>query len=636
MTGRFVAPAIAVFNGLGAIVCALPAAAQDGQPIGSIEVKGNVKTNRTIILNALAAAGIKTGAIYRREMVNDARQRVLAEGYYSDIYIRADLTADKKASITAEVVENPVIQYIRIKGNTKIPADRIKERLSSREGTVINTNTIREDAQLIQRIYRQAGYEAFLSEIEDVFDPRSGTLTFPVTETVVESIEIEGLKKTKGYVVTREMRTKVGDALNINTLKRDLTRIFGTGLFQDVGTPRTEPAEEGKVKLIVPVQEQRTGQIQVGFGYSVAQRLTGTVEVAEQNFQGKGQTVNAAWTVGGTVARNQFELGFSEPWLDRYNTSIGINLYSRFNFRFNRVLSSNATNGQNSNPYFEERRGGSVTLSRPTSEFSRAFTTLRTEGIRANNLQPDYSQLTNDEINNIRGALVQNGDVSSVTLRYLTNTRDNEQDPAAGFYLSPSVEVGSAAFSSQKPRLNPAFISTTETPDVPRVLVDERNQRGGFTKFVVDSRRYFNLSRTPRVTLREPKTVLAVRTLLGTSGGNLAFAEQFFMGGADNLRGFADDRFWGNNLFLTSVELRIPLDRRSGSLTLVTFLDVGDAWGASSLNRENIPGFGQHSGFGPRIGAGFGVRLRTPVGPVRLDLGRGETTRTHFSIGQAF
>ena len=634
MSGRyFIAPAIAVVG--VAVVCPRPAAAQEGQPIGSVEIRGTSATNVDIVRRALDAVGVKEGQIYRREMNDEARRRILDEGYYSDAFLRVELSGDKKANIIVTITENPIIKQVVIRGNRKIASEKIIPKLASKEGNVINTIRLREDAQLIQRIYRQAGYEAFLSELEEVFDPKTGILTFPVTETVVDSIEIDGLKKTKKYVVTREMRTKLGEPLNVNTVRRDLTRILGTGLFADVGSPRTEPTEEGHVKLVIPVQEQRTGQVQVGFGYSVQQRLTGTVELAEQNFQGKGQQVNASWTVGGTVARNQFELGFTEPWLDKHNTSIGLSLYSRFNFRFNRVLSSNATSGSSSNPYYEERRGGAVTLSRPTSEFSRAFTSFRTETIRANNLQPNYNDLTDSEINNIRGALVQNGDVQSVTFRYLTNTRDNEQDPAAGFYVSPSFEVGSSNFKSQKPRLNPAYVSATATPNISRVLVEQRDQRGGFTKFNIDTRRYLNLSKTPRVTLREAKPVLAQRLLLGTAAGNIAFSEQYFMGGADNLRGYADDRFWGNNLFLLATELRLPLEKR-GDFAFVVFADVGDAWGATSLNRENIPGFGQHNKFAPRLGAGIGVRLKTPVGPVRLDLGRGETLRTHFAIGQSF
>jgi outer membrane protein insertion porin family len=153
----------------------------------------------------------------------------------------------------------------------------------------------------------------------------------------------------------------------------------------------------------------------------------------------------------------------------------------------------------------------------------------------------------------------------------------------------------------------------------------------------VDLRNYLSLNgRRATGNLREGKRVLATRMLVGTARGNVAFSEQFFMGGPDNLRGFFDDRFWGNNMFLLSNELRIPFDKQN-QLGGVLFVDIGHAWGAADVNQENIAGFEQQRGFRPRTSFGIGIRVRTPVGPVRLDYGFGDGTgRSHFSIGQAF
>lgn len=623
---------------LPVIFCAPSALAQEGQTVAEVEVRGTVKTLPLVARAAAAGADLKEGTPFTSTAFTEARLRIREIGLYASVFGRTESTADGRLRVVFEVIENPVVKQVVLTGNKSIKTKDLLAKLQTTVDTVRNDVTLNQDLLRIQQEYQQRGFAALVTN-EVGMDPKTGILTIPILETVVESIVIDGIKKTRPSVVTREMRTKVGEPFNRNTIQRDLQRIYNLGLFANVETWRGEDGSDlGQVRLVVPVQEQRTGQVGVSVGYSVRQRLTGTLSLNENNFQGRGQTLNLSWTVGGISSRNQFDLGFTEPWIDKRNTSLSANLYNRFAFRFNRALSSNLTSGTNNDQYYEERQGGSVTIARPLSDFSRAFASFRAENVRANNLQANYDQLTVDEINNIRGSLVSRGNVSSVTLRGVNNTRDNEQDPAGGFYISPALELGTGNYDYQDPEANPAFNIEDPTPGVPRALVRTRNQSGGFTKGNIDLRFYYPLDGKKRdlTDLKKPKSVFASRLLMGTSTGNIGFSEQYFMGGADNLRGYNDDRFWGNNLFLVSTEVRFPLDRKSGTLNGVFFVDIGDAWGANGFNRENIAGFEQHGNFSPRVGFGFGVRVKTPVGPVRLDYGIGETNRTHFSIGQAF
>lgn len=614
-----------------------PAFAQEGQIVAEVEIRGTQKTNPLAARLAATSAGIKEGQPFKSDALAAARQRIREVGLYGAVTGRTETTPDGKLRVIFEVTENAVISQIVITGNKSIPSEELLPLLETKASNVLNTTTLDQDLLKIQRYYQDKGFRAFVTN-EIGIDPKTGILTIPIQETIVEEITIEGLRKTRPYVVTREMKTKPGEPLNLTVLQRDLGRIYNLNLFSDVQNARFEDGSDlGRVKIAIPVQEQRTGQVGVVFGYSVRQRLTGTLELADTNFRGRGQAVNLAWTVGGISSRNQFDIGFTEPWLDKNNTSLSVNLYNRFAFRFNRVLANTATLGTNDDPYFEERQGLSIALGRPLSEFTRVVLGLRTEAVRANNLEANYDTLTPEQIDLIRGALVQDGNVSSMTLRSITNTRDNELDPATGFFFAPSLELGTGSFNYQDPRSNPDYNPALPISDANRkYFVDTRNQRGAFTKANIDLRRYISLDGKRTESLRQPKKVIALRMLAGTAVGNIGFSEQYFIGGADNLRGYADDRFWGNNLFLASAELRVPLDRKSGTISGVLFADVGDAWSASDLNREEIPGFSQHKGFRPNFGFGFGLRIKTPVGPVRLDYGIGETNRTHFAIGQSF
>jgi outer membrane protein insertion porin family len=133
-----------------------------------------------------------------------------------------------------------------------------------------------------------------------------------------------------------------------------------------------------------------------------------------------------------------------------------------------------------------------------------------------------------------------------------------------------------------------------------------------FTKIGADLRQYISLN-GPRKQgdQRSAKRVFAVRLLVGATQNEIPFFEQYFLGGADSLRGYQQDRFWGNNLVLGQAELRIYQGQ----------------------------GLSQHSNFQLEGDYGLGIRLVTPIGPIRVDYAiptTGGSGQTQFSIGQSF
>jgi outer membrane protein insertion porin family len=621
------------------IALATPGFTQDARPVADIVITGLVRTNDESARLVIRGAGVVEGKPFSNDAFTKARAALRDKGLYAEVYARTEDTLDRKIKVVFEIVENPVIGNIVFSGNRSIPNAKLLPLLQTKPGDVLNTKTLAEDITKVRRYYDDQGFNIVVTESYQ-FDPKTGTLTVPLLETVIESIAITGLSKTKDFVVRRELRSKPGDPLNFKLLNDDLTRLLALNIFQ---SPRFENpevgSEVGKVKVTFTMPEQRTAQAGISLGYTAQQRLFGTLNFDEQNLQGKGRGLNLAWTISGGVAQNSYELGFTEPWFDKQNTSLSASLYNRLNFRFNRIMTGSLTQGLTNNQYFEQREGASARLSRPLTadRFTRAFVAARTEQIQANNLQVNYETLTNEQIQNLRGALIQNGDVSALTFGLTSNRVDNPQDPSKGFFFSPSIEVGSSGFNFQKPRLNPDYISSTATPNIPRVLIDSRSQSGAFSKLILDVRKYTNLEK-PRQNLTDTRKVLASRLLIGVATGNISFSEQFFMGGPDNLRGYFNDRFWGNRTFLFSNELRIPFGK-DNPLGGVVFADVGDAWNAMDVNRENIPGFDQHSQFKPQWGFGFGLRITIGgIGKIRLDYGFDQkgTGRSHFSIGQTF
>jgi outer membrane protein insertion porin family len=55
--------------------------------------------------------------------------------------------------------------------------------------------------------------------------------------------------------------------------------------------------------------------------------------------------------------------------------------------------------------------------------------------------------------------------------------------------------------------------------------------------------------------------IFAARVRAGFSSGEIPWAEQYFLGGANTLRGFDDDELEGSEMFLANLELRIPMEK---------------------------------------------------------------------------
>ncbi|MBM3494949.1 MAG: hypothetical protein FJX72_11620 [Armatimonadetes bacterium] len=348
--------------------------------------------------------------------------------------------------------------------------------------------------------------------------------------------------------------------------------------------------------------------VAVFVGYSSRNSLVGGAEIVESNFMGRGQGVSLRWDTGGLANRNSLEAAFTEPWLDSKHTSLSVSAYDKTVYRFAQsIYSTSGVPSSTDSDYYEMHTGAQATLSRPFGEAYRGSVGLRFDNV-------NLPALT---LNPTDAAALQKGPLMAANVRMTHNTRDIDLDPASGGYEIYTLDFGRAD-------LKPIVTSETQAPLVSGVVT--------FQKLQADARRYLSLQGR-RKEPKDRRTTLALRLAGGTTSGTAPFFEQYFVGGAESLRGYNEDRFWGKNMLLASAELRAPL---APSLTGVVFIDAADAWGGP-YSGIKFSGFVQHSGFSPAIGFGLGLRVVTPIGPIRIDQGFGnEGARTHFSIGHVF
>jgi outer membrane protein insertion porin family len=404
------------------------------------------------------------------------------------------------------------------------------------------------------------------------------------------------------------MRQKEGSYYNQADLSADLRRIIDTQFFDDV-VPGIGLPGVGKVDVTLTITERRTGNVSVGVGYGNRQQLVGRAEIGDNNFGGTGQSVSLLGETGGVANRSSLELGFTQPWIDNRHTSLSVSLFDKTVYRFSQSIGSlTGTTTGTATTYFETHTGGQFTVGRPFSKVYQGFIGVRFENIRVPAL----------DLNAKDAGILQNGPLQTVTLRAIRSTRDFIQDPAVGAFDTFTGDIGRAD-------VRPITLTNGQTP------IGTFGNLNWF-KYGLDTRRYFS-PQGRRINIREKRNVFALRLMAATTSGTTPFSEQYFVGGAESLRGYREDRFWGKQMVLGSFEYRAPL---AEALTGVLFVDAGDAWGGNYTN-VSFNGFTQHTNFSPNLGAGLGIRVRTPIGPIRFDYGFGrEGGRLHFSIGNVF
>lgn len=628
---------------LGAAMAAGTRAQSPSNIVSDVAVVGNVIISRDAIL---AVAQTRPGTAFSRDIASRDAVAIRDLGYFQRVAYRDEETPSG-VRVIFEVVENPQIKKIVVVGNTLIPEADIVGQMTTKVGDVLNTTRFGKDLDRIQDLYSQKGYLALIDAGQGNVVTPEGVLTITVQEVIVEAYKVVGNKKTKTYVIVREIRTPVGRPFNRVKLQEDIGRIYNQGLVEPQ-TYRLEPgAKPNQVIVVIEVQDKKTGQFEVGAGYSSQQGLIGRVAVSEPNLRGTGQGVSVSGEVGGRYRDSgapplSFQLSYSHPYIDRKRTSLGVSLYNRTSYRFS--SSTVSTLAGSSSDAYEVRKGGAISFGRPVGNYTSLNLSLRDDQINT------YSPLS-DAADIAYSTSETDSHVSSVGLSLVKDSRDNRFDPSRGWFASVGAETGHTRLGGDT-SLDAFF--------------PEEATKGWFLKPAAEVRNYIALR--PRKSLSKSVPVFAWRFKAGTATGPLSFFDQYFAGGADTLRGYSEDRFWGKNLLLLNTEVRIPI---AESLTGVGFVDVGDAWGSSlrgdphryanylkwatnggDLNGDGVrdpsPGtysvydayeyrFPQSNSLELHPSFGVGIRVKTPLGPLRLDYGISPWgSVTHFSIAQAF
>jgi outer membrane protein insertion porin family len=564
------------------------------------------------------------GRTTTRSQLQEDINAVYATGFFQNIEVVPEDTP-LGVRITFTVEANPILDRVVVDtipadaDRQALPEEVVDEIFSDSYGEILNLRELQDGIQQVNEWYTENGYELAQVVGAPQVSP-DGTVTLVVAEGVIEDIQVrffdeenepaEG--KTRDFIVTREIQLDSGDIFKRDVAQRDLQRVFGLGIFEDVRLSFSPGQDPSKVIVNVDVVESSTGSVAAGAGFSSSSGLFGTVSYQQQNLGGNNQTLATELQLG--ERELLFDVSFTDPWIagDPYRTSYTVNAFRRrsISLVFDGDDEDIETAEGEDSPRVV-RTGGGINFSRPipANPFERGEWVLSTgfqyQRVSIKNDDGDVSPISREEDGGENLAFSDSGNDDLFIFRFgaTQDKRNSPLQPTSGSLLRLGIDqtapIGSGSI----------FLSRL---------------RGSYSYYVP-----LNIIR-----FSEGPQALAFNVQAGTVLGDLPPYEAFVVGGSNSVRGFPEGEVGnGRSYFQATAEYRFPIFRIIGGALFFDYGTVlgtdGDVPGEPSV-RRGLPGSG--------YGYGLGIRVQSPLGPIRVDYAINDDgdNRIHFGIGERF
>jgi outer membrane protein assembly factor BamA/autotransporter translocation and assembly factor TamB len=516
---------------------------------------------------------------------------------------------DGAATLPVRIVEGEpfAIGQVTVRGAARRTEAAALKDLSLTDGTPYTPAIVRAAQAALEAGYAREGYNAVVTTLDTAIDSVQSRVDLVVTveegpQQVLQAVDVTGAEGLRPGVLAEALDLQVNAPVDLNAWYASRRRLFQTGLFQRVDLEPTpvDNAEPGPTQPVrATVSLVRRAPWHLRYGVDVTDTAAPLSEDGRVFAAGLSTDLEryGVWgwpgTVGGAVRVNG----------DRRIVRGFVTLPSLFG-------ESAASNFfvARSRDYFDREGFTSFITDRTTVTAEQRFLIHPTiQTAIGYQFERNHVFEPNPDPNAVL-PLDERLQQTRLTSTIVWDTRNDPFDTRTGLFHSSNVEYG------------------------PELGSDVRFIKYSLQQYV----------------FTEPVggvvTASAVRLGLGRGfGQGLIPSERFFAGGSTTVRGFADnalgrrdffgDPTGGGGLLVLNQELRFPVYRW---VRAVGFLDAGAVFEQARLTFRDLD-----------VGAGFGVRVRTPVGLVRLDIAKPvrvvspvpqdqRGTRWWFSFGQAF
>jgi outer membrane protein insertion porin family len=463
---------------------------------------------------------------------------------------------------------------------------RVKNELVLRPETRFRDSSITLDLLVLNRALGNVGYpyaqiqpDLAVSETDRAVDVTWKIDVGP--KCTFGDVRIVGVSKVPADVIARQVAFKKGDLFRLRQAEQTQQQVYGLGAFQvATATPTFSEEKEPVVPVEVFVKDAKRFATKFGIGYGTEDHVRVTSDSRLIGFLGGARRLQL-FVKHSYLEPYHVYLTFVQPAFPTPHTSLSASPFvwrqREPGFTVNRIGASLGATHQ-----FSSKLNGSIIYS--------------LEHVRV-----------------AQSVLLQASDSTALTKLYnksqitLSSSYDNSRplfNPRRGFVNSNSFAISGLGFGSKT----------------------------RYTKLMIDLRRYQPLG----------ALIFATRVKLGgikTFGSEsfIPVEERFYSGGSSSVRGWARSELGphesgvpigGLSLLEGSAEIRYPI---IGILSGVVFFDLGNVWTKSYTYKLTDV----------RYAAGTGIRITTPIGPIRLDVARpvadvDHAIQVHVSVGQAF
>ena len=502
-----------------------------------------------------------------------------------------------RARVQIPVSEGPRLTAgaVTIEGAHVFASSEIRAALPFKPGAPWEARQAEDGRRAIEKLYATRGYHGATVRVDTSRHESTVQIRYDIDEggqTRIGRVLLRGLLLAREDVVRRTLPFRSGDVLLPDKLLDGQRRLGEFAAFDAVSVDPLRPPPNPFADVEVTLRERKPWHLDFGVGFSNAEGGRGFIELGHDDVFGTGASVSIRQrlSAGGdstrwaertdALGRVPFVLG--TPWW------VDVDIFQESSGQLGYDLVHAGIWVDAHRDLFPEWIKG-----------LRGDLRYRLESVRYSNVDPTLAT-----------ADVTPGHqfVVSVTPMLTLDRRDEPLDPTRGSFHQVSLETGARLLGS----------------DVQ------------FVKGWLETRWFFKWP---------PPTVIALAGRLGLAapyGGTpaLLIQDRFFAGGATTVRGFRQDRLGpldahgnpigGNATAILNLEWRFPIWRWfAGAL----FVDSGTV--TPEISDLNLGAF--------KTGAGGGLRIKTPVGPIRFDVGyalqpvSGESrTQFYVTVGNPF